>query len=102
MVRNNRKYMVRPHAWLLLAGSFSPLPQTRFCSGHSNAYCDDSTNRLSAQQTATQRTPIRRRNLGSFFGVSYGGHSIAPKTASANAANAKVRNRQMIGRPIIL
>jgi len=31
-----------------------------------------------------------------------GGHSIAPKTASANAANAKVRNRQMIGRPIIL
>jgi len=31
-----------------------------------------------------------------------GGHSIAPKTASANAANAKVRNRQMIGRSIIL
>jgi len=31
-----------------------------------------------------------------------GGNSIAPKTASANAANAKVRNRQMIGRPIIL
>jgi len=24
-------------------------------------------------------------------------HSIAPKTASANIANAKVRNRQMIG-----
>jgi len=31
-----------------------------------------------------------------------GMHSIAPKTASANAANAKVRNRQMIGRPIII
>ena len=31
-----------------------------------------------------------------------GGHSIAPKTGSTNAANAKVRNRQMRGRPIIL
>jgi len=31
----------------------------------------------------------------------YGGHSIAPKPASANATNAKVRNRQMIGRPIV-
>jgi len=30
-----------------------------------------------------------------------GGHPIAPKTASANAANAKARNRQMIGRPTI-
>jgi len=30
------------------------------------------------------------------------GHSIAPKTASAHAANAKVRNRQMVGGPIIL
>ena len=32
-------------------------------------------------------------------------HSIAPKTASANAANAanaKVRYRQMIGRPITI
>ena len=32
----------------------------------------------------------------------FGGHSIAPKTASANAANATVHNRQMISRPIIL
>jgi len=30
----------------------------------------------------------------------FGMHSIAPKTASANAANG-VRNRQMIGRHII-
>jgi len=28
-------------------------------------------------------------------------HPIAPKTTSANAANTKVRNCQMIGRPII-
>jgi len=28
-------------------------------------------------------------------------HSIAQKTASANAANTKVRNHQMIGRPVI-
>jgi len=28
--------------------------------------------------------------------------SIAPKTASVNSANAKVRNHQMIGRPIII
>jgi len=34
--------------------------------------------------------------------VTFEDHSIAPKTASANAANAKVRNRQMIGGPIIL
>jgi len=34
--------------------------------------------------------------------VHYGGHSMAPKTASAKAANAKVRYRQMIGGPIIL
>jgi len=31
-----------------------------------------------------------------------GGHPKAPKTVSANAANAKVRKHQMIGRPIIL
>jgi len=31
-----------------------------------------------------------------FGPVKGGGHSIAPKSASANAANAKVRNRQMI------
>jgi len=30
-----------------------------------------------------------------------GMHSIAPKSASANAENAKVRNHQMIGRPIM-
>jgi len=37
-----------------------------------------------------------------FWACAYGEHSIAPKTASANPANAKVRNRQMIGRPTIL
>jgi len=31
-----------------------------------------------------------------------GGHSIAPKITSANATNAKVRNHQMIGRPVVL
>jgi len=47
--------------------------------------------------------------IGFFFGgnsivkhYKFGGHSIAPKTASANGANAKLGNRQMIGRPIIL
>jgi len=28
-------------------------------------------------------------------------HSIAPKTASANAANTKIRSRQIIGRPVL-
>ena len=37
-----------------------------------------------------------------FGGGIFGMQSIAPKTASANAANAIVRNRQMIGRPIII
>jgi len=46
---------------------------------------------------------LRKISLYNRSAVNYfGGHSIAPKTASANAANAKVRNRQMIGRPIIL
>jgi len=40
--------------------------------------------------------------LRSFPVTSFGMHSIVPKTASANTTNAKVRNRQMIGRPIII
>jgi len=37
----------------------------------------------------------------SYIRRSKGMHSIAPKTTSASAGNTKVRNRQMIGNPII-
>ena len=40
-------------------------------------------------------------NTNIYSEIDEGGHSIAPKPASANATNAKVRNRQMIGTPII-
>jgi len=40
----------------------------------------------------------RKNEISWNFRVYCGGHSIAPKTTSANAANAKVRYRQMIGR----
>jgi len=40
--------------------------------------------------------------VSSFTDLRDGMYSIAPKTASANVTNAKVLNRQMIGRPIVL